>query len=236
MHIEVWLDGVQKLSYDDSSANRVLTGWAGMHNQTANQKYNWFTIDAAVGTPAGALPFVDDFTRADNVSLGTTWMTYYGNFSTDGSRGNAVGTADNWARPVTLLGTDNYSVTANLSIPTGGSPKGGVAARSNDATYIHKNVYQARLTSTGVELTRTNSYSVTTLQTASATVVRDTIYPLKLVVTGSNPVHLEVWLSGVKKIDYNDSSASRLTTGVPAIVTTPSSAGVKWDSFRVDAL
>jgi hypothetical protein len=50
-------------------------------------------------------------------------------------------------------------------------------------------------------------------------------------VTGSNPVHLEVWLSGAQKIVFNDSSTSQIATGTPGMENYD--AGVKYDNFTI---
>lgn len=50
-------------------------------------------------------------------------------------------------------------------------------------------------------------------------------------VSGSSPVHLEVWLNGVQKITFDDSSTSLITTGVPGMVNYDTS--VKYDNFTI---
>jgi len=84
-----------------------------------------------------------------------------------------------------------------------------------------------------VNLYRRNEWNWTQLGTAGVPIAAGTKYALKLVATGSSPVHLEVWLNGVRQIVADDTTASRLTTGVPAIQNYD--ANVKYDSFRVDA-
>jgi hypothetical protein len=65
----------------------------------------------------------------------------------------------------------------------------------------------------------------------ATTITAGTSYNVKLIVTGSNPVHLEVWLNGVQKIVFNDSSTSQIATGVPGMQNYDTS--VKYDNFTV---
>jgi hypothetical protein len=179
------------------------------------------------------LPFVDDFTRIDNVSLGSGWITHEGPITTDGSFAVAGGTSS-WARPVLNLGgTNDYAVTVNGSKPSV-SPHLGVVARSVDPASVEKHAYSARIIDSGVVLVRHVNFVWTTLQSFQFTVTPGATYNLKLVATGTNPVHLEVWVNGKRRISYNDSSADRHTTGMPGL-SSSGGASVTWDSFRVDA-
>ncbi|HEU4403881.1 MAG TPA: right-handed parallel beta-helix repeat-containing protein [Polyangiaceae bacterium] len=223
---------------------RLAAGSAGLNNALADGT----NVNARCGNPAkpdrgavesdcSGLPpaalFADDFNRT--TGLGANWATAYGSFSTDGA--NAVaGTPPangDWARLVPALGTNDYVAKANLSVPAG-AVYAGVAARSADASNVDRNLYSAQISTDGtVNLYRRNEWSWTLLSSAPAPISAGTTYALSLVATGSSPVHLEVWLDGTKRIDFNDSSTSRLTAGVPALVSYH--AGVKYDAFRVES-
>jgi hypothetical protein len=65
----------------------------------------------------------------------------------------------------------------------------------------------------------------------ATTITAGTSYNVKLIVTGSNPVHLEVWLNGAQKIVFDDSSSSQIATGAAGIMNYDTS--VKYDNFTV---
>ena len=44
VHLEVWLNGVLQISYDDSAANRRQTGVPGIHTYTTNARFTSFAI------------------------------------------------------------------------------------------------------------------------------------------------------------------------------------------------
>ena len=146
----------------------------------------------------------------------TNWMVGYGSFTTDGTQalsGTDMGSG-NWARFLGDLGTNDYSVTAVMSIPSTSSDSGVLARSPSSPSIFHRPIQAGSPPPVAVrwccpirQLERGNSLDLPT------TITANTLYTLKLVATGTNPVHLEVWLNGVKKIDYNDSSANRITVG-----------------------
>jgi glycosyl hydrolase family 123 len=173
--------------------------------------------------------FNDTFDRT--TGLGTSWdVTAGGSYTTDGA--HAVSTsAQNWARVVPSLGTNDYKVTAELTVPAG-SLFSGIIARSATIN-TDETMYAAQLATDGhVNLYRRNAYTWTLLAASTTTITAGVAYTVELAVSGSNPVHLEVWLNGTQKISFDDSSASRITAGVPGIENYDS--GVAYNSFRVD--
>ncbi len=62
-------------------------------------------------------------------------------------------------------------------------------------------------------------------------IIANQAYTLKLTVTGSNPVNLEVSLNGSLLLSFSDASASRILSGVPGIENDDS--GVRYDRFTV---
>jgi hypothetical protein len=206
-----------------------IHGYAGGANTVL---WDDFNIVAAPPPTPSAL-FADDFNRTSG--LGTNWRIGSGSFTTDGAFAvsGMPPISGNWARIVPSLGTSDYSVTAQLNVPPG-SLYSGVVARSSDSVDVDRNLYSALISTDGsVNLYRRNDWSWTHLATAPATITPGTTYTVKLVTTGSSPVHLEVWLGGARQIVFDDASASRLTAGLPAIQNYD--ANVKYDSFRVDA-
>src|SRR5262249_46835733 len=86
-----------------------------------------------------------------------------------------------------------------------------------------------------VSLVRYDNWNPTTLASYNTTLSTGTDYTVKLVATGSNPVHLGVYLNGTLRISYDDSSATRKTSGDVGISTSnTSSTNIKRNSFRID--
>lgn len=226
VHLEAWVNGVQKIVFDDSSASQITTGVPGLENYDTNVKYDNFTVTAA---PL----FVDDFNRT--TGLGTAWTVQHGSYSTDGnfavSGTMTTSGTGNWAALVPALGTNDYSVSADLTVPSG-SLDSGLVARSSDSANFDRNLYSAQIATDGnIYLYRRNDWNWTQLAAIAAGITANTSYNLKLMVSGSSPVHLEVWLNGVQKITFDDSSTSQITTGVPGMVNYDTS--VKYDNFTI---
>jgi hypothetical protein len=228
VHLEVWVNGVQKIAFDDSSTSQITTGVPGIENYDTNVKYDNFTVTS---TPL----FTDNFNRT--TGLGTNWSVPQGSFSTDGSFAVAgtmtsSGTG-NWAAVVPAMNTNNYSVAADLTVPSG-SLNSGLVVRSSDSVNFDRNLYAAQISTDGnVYLYRRNDWNWTQLAAAAAGIVPNSSYNVKLVVSGANPVHLEAWVNGVQKIVFDDSSTNQIPTGVPGMQNYDTN--VKYDNFTVTA-
>ena len=185
-------------------------------------------------TVQGTAPlFYDSFNRT--TGLGANWSVSDGSYTTDGNFAVA-GTmtssgSGNWAQLTTALPNSNYSVAADIIVPSG-SFDSGLVARSNDSVNFSRTLYSAQIATDGnINLYRRNDWNWTLLTSTAGGIVANTSYNLKLIVTGSNPVHLEVWLNGAQKIVFNDSSTSQITTGAPGMENYDT--GVKYDNFTV---
>ncbi|HEX3587711.1 MAG TPA: hypothetical protein VH024_17050 [Candidatus Angelobacter sp.] len=211
----------------------ITTGdFGGLHafaGAVSNVLWDNFNIQSA----APPALFSDDFNHTSG--LGTNWKLWDGSYTTDGA--NAVsGTmtpagTGNWAAVVPALNTNDYSVVTSLAVPAG-APDSGVVARGSNTADFTSDVYSAQISTAGaVNLFRRNAYNWTQLGTFATTIQANTSYSLKLLVSGSNPVHLEVWFNGTKVISFDDASTSRITSGPPGIVNY--NGGVKYDSFSV---
>jgi purple acid phosphatase-like protein len=229
VHLEAWVNGVQKIVFDDNdSVNQIKTGVPGMQNYDTNTKYDNFTVTTA---PL----FADDFNRT--TGLGANWSVPHGSFTTDGSSAvsgtmTSTGTG-NWAKVSSALNANDYSVAADLIVPSG-SLDSGLVARSSDSVNFDSTLYAAQIATDGnINLYRRNNWTWTPLASAAGGIVAGVSYNLKLVVSGANPVHLEVWLNGVQKIVFNDSSASQITTGSAGMQNYDT--GVKYDNFTITA-
>ncbi len=133
---------------------------------------------------------------------------------------------------VPALGTNDYAVSAVLSIPPGALFSGVVARASPDD--VTRDLYSAQISSEGtVNLYRRNGWDWTQLGSTGAGIGSGTTYTLQLAVTGSAPVHLEVSLNGTVVISVDDASSGRLTGGVPGIENYD--AGVSYGRFDVFA-
>ena len=229
VHLEGWIDGAKVLSVDDDSAAQITTGVAGLVNYQDGVIYDNFEID----TVSSHL-FFDYFDRS--TSLGSSWNVGYGSFALDGA--NAVSGAPpingNWANVAPSVGIDDYAVSADLVIPSG-TFDNGVVARSAVPGYFDSDLYAALLATDGnVYLYRRNSWDWTELAEYPAGINPDVSYNLKLTVSGSNPVHLEVWLDGNDVIAHDDTDLNQISSGIPGIMNYD--PGVAYADFFVDAL
>ncbi len=183
-----------------------------------------------VSLAQAAILFNDDFNRS--TGLGPSWKISAGSYTTDGASAVSSGTA-NYAGIVPSLGTNDYSVESVLMIPAG-SLYSGIIARANPSS-LSSDLYAAQIAGNGaVHLYRRNAFAWTLLKSASAGIVAGTAYTLRLKVSGSSPVTLEVSLNGGLLFSHSDSSASRLTSGIPGIENYNS--GVQYDRFTVSSL
>ncbi len=234
VHLEVWFNGAKVISFDDSSTSRITSGPPGIVNYNTSVLYDSFSVLPASGPPPPPPTlFSDDFNRT--TGLGANWQLWDGAYTTDGA--NAVsgamtaGGTGNWAAVVPALNTNDYTVTANLTVPAG-SQDSGVVARGSNAADFTSDLYSAQISTAGaVNLYRRNGYAWTQLASFATTIQANVSYTLKLVVSGSTSVHLEAWLNGTKVISFDDASSSRITSGPPGIVNYD--GNVKYDSFSV---
>jgi hypothetical protein len=195
---------------------------------------NWNQL-AAPGNFTVTAPalFSDNFNRT--TGLGSNWSVFAGSCTTNGSQA-VSGTmtpsgSGNWAKVVPALGTNNYAVAADIIVPAG-SFDSGLVSRSSDSVNFDSTLYSAQIATDGhVNLYRRNAWNWTLLSSVATTIMAGTSYNLKLITTGSSPVHLEVWLNGVQKIVFNDSSTGQITSGAVGMVNYDTS--VKYDNFTV---
>jgi len=197
---------------------------------------NWNQIATTVNfTVTQPAIFSDNFNRT--TGLGANWSVFAGSYTTNGSQAvsgtmTTSGTG-NWAKVTAALGTNNYSVAADIIVPAG-SFDSGLVARSNDSVNFDSTLYSAQIATDGhVNLYRRNAWNWTLLSSVATTITAGTSYNLKLITSGSSPVHLEVWLNGVQKIVFNDSSTSQIATGSVGMINYDTS--VKYDNFTVTA-
>ncbi|HEY2115783.1 MAG TPA: Ig-like domain-containing protein [Candidatus Angelobacter sp.] len=197
---------------------------------------NWNQIASTVNfTVTQPALFTDNFNRT--TGLGANWSVFAGSYTTNGSQAvsgtmTSSGTG-NWAKVTAALGTNNYSVAADIIVPAG-SLDSGLVARSNDSVNFDATLYSAQIATDGhVNLYRRNAWNWTLLSSVATTITAGTSYNVKLIATGSSPVHLEVWLNGVQKIVFNDSSTSQIATGAVGMINYDTS--VKYDNFTVTA-
>ena len=196
---------------------------------------NWIQLATPANfTVQGAAPlFTDNFNRT--TGMGTNWSILSGSYTTNGSMAvsGAPPAGGNWVKLNASLATNNYSVAADMIVPAG-SLDSGLIARSSDPANVDRNLYAAQIATDGnIYLYRRNEWNWTLLASTAGGIVANTSYNLKLVVTGSSPVHLEVWLNGVQKIVFNDSSASQITGGVAGMENYD--PNVKYDNFTVNS-
>lgn len=181
-----------------------------------------------VNTAVNNVLFNDNFSRT--TGLGSNWKVYTGGFTTDGANAVSSGIA-NFAGITPSLRTNDYSTEAILTIPTD-SLYSGIIARGNIGTGFRADLYSAQIATNGtLNLYRRNAGTWTFLKGASVGIVAGRSYRLKLKVSGTNPVTLEISLDEKIKFSYNDSSSSRILDGIPGIENYNS--GVKYDQFTI---
>ena len=227
VHLEAWLNGAIQIVVDDSSASRLTSGAPGIENYDANVRYSSFAVYAGPS-------FADRFNRT--TGLGAAWVTDHGSFTTDGS--SAVSGAPpiqgNWAYPTPAPSTSDYAIEADLTIPSG-SLYSGIVARSAVTNAFSSDLYSAQISTDGsIHLYRRNAWNWLLLASAPSGIVSGVRYTVKLVAVGADPVHLEVWLNGSKRVDYNDSdtgTTGQLRTGSVGIENYNS--GVHYSTFYV---
>jgi 6-phosphogluconolactonase (cycloisomerase 2 family)/chitodextrinase len=186
------------------------------------------TITVNPGFEAAGVLFQDDFSRT--TGLGPNWNVQVGSFKTNGSMAVSQG-GQNWAALVPALNSNDYTVESMLTLPTG-SLYTGVVVRGSPAGSFYQNLYAAQLSSQGTaNLYRRNNGVWTLLKGVQAGIIANKPYLLRLKVTGSNPVNLEVSLNGGVLFSYADASSSRLPAGIPGIQ--DYSSGVLYDRFTV---
>jgi len=227
----VTLQPGQSYTYSASrtfATSGTYSAWPAYYDGT-----NWIQLATPSNFTVQSSPplFSDNFNRT--TGLGANWSVLYGSYSTNGTQA-VSGTPPingNWAKLNATLGTNDYSVSADMIVPAG-SLDSGLVARSNDSANVDRTLYAAQIATDGnVYLYRRNEWNWTLLASAAGGIVAGTSYNVKLLVSGSNPVHLEVWLNGVQKISFNDSSTSQITTGVAGMENYD--ANVKYDNFTV---
>jgi len=227
----VTLQPGQSYTYSASrtfATSGTYSAWPAYYDGT-----NWIQLATPSNFTVQSSPplFSDNFNRT--TGLGANWSVLYGSYSTNGTQA-VSGTPPvngNWAKLNATLGTNDYSVSADMIVPAG-SLDSGLVARSNDSANVDRTLYAAQIATDGnVYLYRRNEWNWTLLASAAGGIVAGTSYNVKLLVSGSNPVHLEVWLNDVQKISFNDSSTSQITTGVAGMENYD--ANVKYDNFTV---
>ena len=179
-------------------------------------------------TSGGATLFSDEFSRT--TGLGANWRQAAGGMTTDGTFAVSTGSA-NAAALAANLGGDDYTVESVILAPPGSLYSGIVARGRNDSAFA-SDLYSVQLSTNGAaNLYRRNAGTWTLLKSAPAGIVANKAYTLRLKVTGSNPVDLEVAVDGVPLFAFSDSAATRILSGVPGLINY--NAGVKYDRFAV---
>ena len=228
--VSVYFANEQSAAISVADSGVTAGNYGGLHAFGGAAFAVWWDNFKIVAAPGGQPPlFSDNFNRTSG--LGANWDVPWGPYTTDGAYA-VSGTPPlqgNWAQLLPNLGTDNYAVVADIIIPSG-SLDSGIVARSNDSFDFTDNLYSAQISTDGsVYLYSRNNWNWTTLGSYAAGIQVGVTYTLKLVATGSSPVHLEVWLNGTKRISYDDSPG--YASGSVGMVNYD--PNVKYDNFSV---
>lgn len=179
-------------------------------------------------TSSRATLFSDEFDRT--AGLGSRWRSVAGSTATDGTFAVSTGST-NAAALTASLAADDYIVEAVLLVPAG-SLYSGIVARGRPDSAFASDLYSAQLSTNGTaNLYRRNGGTWTLLKSAPAGIVAGKAYPLRLKVSGSNPVALDLFVDGTLLFSVSDSTPSRILSGVPGIINY--NPGVKYDRFAV---
>lgn len=169
--------------------------------------------------------FSDAFPCGSEVPLHSAdWLAPNFTCKADKARSSTAG-ALALARTGILTETD---VRARVLL-TSGTSGSGVVARADQ---LGTQYYALRLMPGRVELVRNDDGVVTVLGSQAATINPETFYSLRLVVTDGTPVMLEAFFNGAPLMTAVDSSADRILSGVPGLLSgsTPRS---QYDDFVV---
>lgn len=231
----------QTLVYEGAATSRVDTGLSGgtTYRYTAfarDDAGNWsgpVTAQATPSTPSGPPPppppsqsvaFEDDFDGCTSSSgLGARWQVQGRWYCTSNRARGEV------AQGIALADT---SAVADADVRgrvylTGVATGSGLVARAYGGSF-----YAARLLANGrLELTRTTPAGTTTLASASVPVLSG-MRPMRLRVTGSDPVRLEAWVDDTLAVTATDASASRLASGQAGLLS-GSVARTQFDDFSL---
>jgi|GEM_PF-738844 len=231
--LNVYFQGAQVVTnYQDSTASRVISGIPGIQTYDPNVKWDNFTVFSAATRTTDVL-YSDDFNRT--TGMGSDWNVFYGSYTTDGASAASAGSPANWAGLVPSLGTNDYAVEASITAPSG-SAYDGIFVRSSNPSDMTTDLYSVQISAVSgtVKLYRRNASTWTLLESMAAPggITPDTtFYKVKLIVTGSNPVNLEVDFQGSLLFTYADSDPNRITSGIPGLVNY--NTNVKYDYFTV---
>lgn len=208
--------------------------YAGFRSFATAPYVNWFeNFNVTIpGNVSSNVLYSDDFNRT--TGLGSDWNVFYGSYSTDGNYSVSAGSPANWAAVIPNMGTNDYGVESSVIVPAS-SAYSGIFVRSSNGADITSDLYSVQISSVSgtVLLYRRTNYNWILLQSIAAPggITPGTAYKLKLIVTGSNPVNLEVDFQGSMLLQYADSDAHRILSGVPGLVNY--NTNVKYDYFTV---
>lgn len=232
----------QTLVYEGAATSRVDTGLTAgtTYRYTAfarDDAGNWsapVTAQATPTEPTGPPPppppppqsvaFQDDFDGCVSSSgLGARWIVQGRWYCTSNRARGEV------AQGLALADTSavaDADVRARVFL-TGVATGSGLVARAQGGSF-----YAARLLAAGrLELTRTTPAGTTTLASAPVPVLSG-IRPMRLRVTGSDPVRLEAWVDDALAVTATDASASRLASGQAGLLS-GSVARTQFDDFSL---
>lgn len=160
--------------------------------------------------PTGALSFDDNFDACTSTAgLGSRWNVsgtwYCKALRARGEGGSGLALAN-------TAEAQDVDVRARVQLNT--ADGSGVVARGRSGTF-----YAARLRSSGrVQLVRVNGGTESLLAEASVGLVQNITYAIRLRVTGTSPVHVEVDFQNARVLAFDDASGSRLASGLVGLV------------------
>ena len=168
-------------------------GGVGIYSEEGGAVLTNFSAYELLPAP---VPFTDNFTRANALTLGDPWSVDQGGFSISNNQAAAAGVPSE----ATLYGAQLTTVDESVNV-IGQGTSAGLLARWNSATQTG---YEVVLSGTTVFLYRVQN-GTATLLTSAATGVGTGTLRFKVSTVGSN-AELQVWLGGNPLIDFTDTT------------------------------
>ena len=171
-------------------------GGVGIYSEEGGGRLTNFSAYELLPAP---VPFTDNFTRANALTLGDPWSVDQGGFSISGNQAVA---ASGMQSEATLYGAQLTQVDESVNVVSEGT-SAGLLAQWNSATQTG---YEVVLSGTTVFLYRVQN-GTSTLLTSAATGGGGTgVLRFKVSTVGSN-AELQVWLGGGNPlIDFMDTT------------------------------
>ena len=184
-----------QLEIGGTDATLPAAGGVGIYSEEGGAVLTNFSAYELLPAP---VPFTDNFTRANALTLGDPWSVDQGGFSISGNQAVAATGVQSEA---TLYGAQLTTVDESVNV-IGQGTSAGLLARWNSATQTG---YEVILSGTTVSLYRVLNGTATLLTSASTGGGSTGVLRFKVSTVGSN-AELQVWVGSNPLMDYTDTT------------------------------